>query len=307
LKDFPQARVVDSADEIWSHAADYDLAVIATNNRTHVPLASAAVDAGIAVVIDKPLAASSADARALVAHAGRARVPLSVYHERRWDAEFLTAKRLIAEGKLGEVLRFESRLDRWRPEPKVGAWRELGDAADAGGLLFDLGSHLIDQALLLFGRVTHVYAEVERRRAGVVADDDVFVSLRHACGTLSHLWATSVAAQIGARLRVLGTRGAYVKMSADVQEPALRNGVLPNTPNFGEDPPDRWGTLGAGDAVQRIKTDTGSFKTFYLNAVPWLLNGARPPVDPHDAIKGLEIIEAARRSATTRTVVALDE
>jgi predicted dehydrogenase len=304
-KDFPQARVVSSADEIWAGAAGHDLVVIATSNRSHVPLARAAIDAGLAVVVDKPLAASSADARALVAHARRAGVPLSVYHERRWDAEFLTAKKLIEAGALGQVLRFESRLDRWRPQPKEGAWRELGDPADAGGLLFDLGSHLIDQAMQLFGRVTHVYAEVEKRRARVAVDDDVFISLRHQCGTLSHLWASSVAAQIGMRLRVLGSRAAYVKQTADVQEHALRAGTMPDTPDFGEDPPERWGTLGVGETVQPVKTERGAYKRFYEKAVQWLQEGAPPPVDPNDAIAGLEIIEAAQKSSRERRVVEL--
>jgi predicted dehydrogenase len=304
-KDFPEARVVSSAEEVWAQPREHDLVVVVTNNRSHVPLARTAVEAGIAVVVDKPLAANAADARALVAQAKQAGVPLSVYHERRWDAEFITAKKLIEAGALGQVLRFESRLDRWRPQPKPGAWRELGDLADAGGLLFDLGSHLIDQAMVLFGKVTHVYAEVEKRRAGVAVDDDVFLALRHECGTLSHLWASSVAAQIGARMRVLGSRAAYAKQTADVQEHALRTGARPDTPGFGEDPVDCWGTLSAGENVQPVKTERGAFKCFYESAVPWLRNGAPPPVDPNDAVAGLEIIEAAQKSAAEKRIISL--
>lgn len=304
-RDFPEARVVDSADFLWRHAAEHDLVVIVTANRAHVPLALQAIDAGIAVVVDKPLAASVADARLLVDSAKRSGVPLSVYHERRWDGEFLTAQRLIASGALGKVVRFESRLDRWRPQPKAGAWRELGDAADAGGLLFDLGCHLIDQALLLFGPVSHVYAEVEKQRLAVAVDDDVFLALRHVSGVQSHLWTTSVAAQSGARLRVMGTRAAYVKVSADVQELALRTGTSPGEPGFGEDPELRWGLLGVGEDARPIKTERGDYKRFYANAVGWLKEGAPPPVDPEDAIAGLRIIEAAQRSASTRQTVAL--
>jgi predicted dehydrogenase len=304
-KDFPEARVVSSAEEVWAQPREHDLVVVVTNNRSHVPLARTAVEAGIAVVVDKPLAANAADARALVAQAKQAGVPLSVYHERRWDAEFITAKKLIEAGALGQVLRFESRLDRWRPQPKPGAWRELGDLADAGGLLFDLGSHLIDQAMVLFGKVTHVYAEVEKRRAGVAVDDDVFLALRHECGTLSHLWASSVAAQIGARMRVLGSRAAYAKQTADVQEHALRTGARPDTAGFGEDPVDCWGTLSAGENAQPVKTERGAFKCFYESAVSWLRNGAPPPVDPNDAVAGLEIIEAAQKSAAEKQIISL--
>jgi scyllo-inositol 2-dehydrogenase (NADP+) len=304
-RDFPDAQVLGAAEEVWRRAGEHDLVVIVTANRAHVPLALAAIDAGLAVVVDKPLAANVADARKLVEHAKNKGVPLSVYHERRWDGEFLTAQRLVAEGALGQVLRFESRLDRWRPQPKAGAWRELGDAADAGGLLFDLGSHLIDQALVLFGPVAQVYAEVEKQRTGVAVDDDVFISMRHVSGVLSHLWTTSVAAQPGARLRVMGSRAAYVKMHGDVQELALRSGVLPNTPGFGEDPKERWGLLGAGEDARPIQTAPGDYKQFYARAVTWLREGAPAPVNPDDAVAGLRIIEAAQRSAAERRVVAL--
>lgn len=304
-RDFPQAQVIEAADVLWRNPAEHDLVVVVTANRAHVALAWAAIDAGIPVVVDKPLAPSVADARVLVDHARRTQVPLSVYHERRWDGEFLTAQRLIADGELGQVLRFESRLDRWRPVPKEGAWRELGDPADAGGLLFDLGSHLIDQALVLFGPVSHVYAEVEKRRPGVAVDDDAFLSLRHESGVSSQLWTSSVAAQVGLRLRVLGSRAAYVKAHADVQEQALRSGVLPNTPGFGEDPETRWGLLGAGDEVRPIKTDRGDYGRFYANAVAWLRDGAPAPVDPEDALTGLKIIEAAQHSAQERQVIQL--
>jgi len=306
-KDFPDAAIVDSPQEIWSRALDHELVVIVTSNRSHVPLALAAIDVGIPVVIDKPLAANIADAKALVARAEQAGVPLSVYHERRWDGEFLTARRLIEDGALGEVLRFESRLDRWRPQPRAGAWRELADPTEAGGLLFDLGSHLIDQALLLFGRVTHVYAELECRRAGSAVPDDVFIALRHAQGTLSHLWASAVAAQAGPRLRVMGSRAAYVKNFIDVQEQALRSGILPNAPGFGEDPEAQWGRLGSNDDSRPIKTELGDYKHFYSSAVGWLRNGGPPPVDPNDAIAGLEIIAAAQRSAAEQRVIAVVE
>jgi predicted dehydrogenase len=304
-QDFPDARVVDSADALWANPKEHDLVVITTPNRFHVPLARAAVAARIPVVVDKPMAATAQEARELVAEAKRAGVPLTAYHNRRWDGEMLTAQKLIASGDLGEVVRFESRLDRWRPTPVVDAWRERGAPEEAGGLLYDLGPHLIDQARMLFGTVSHVYAELDRRRPGVAVHDDVFIALRHSNGVHSHLWTSAVAAQVGARMRVLGTHAAYTKQTADVQEAVLRAGGPADAPGFGRDPETNWGMLGAGADVRPIQTEKGDYQRFYALTVPWLREGAPPPVDPMDAIAVLNIIQAAQRSAAEAKVVSL--
>jgi predicted dehydrogenase len=301
--DFPNAQVMDSADALWANPRTHDLVVITTPNSSHVPLARSAIAARIPVVLDKPMAATSQEARDLVAEAQRQGVPLTPYHNRRWDGELLTAQRLIASGELGDVLRFESRLDRWRPGPVPAVWRERGAPAEAGGLLYDLGPHLIDQARLLFGPVLELYAELERRRPGAVVHDDVFIALRHAKGVRSHLWATSMAAQAGPRMRVLGTRAAYVKMDADVQEAALRAGTRADAPGFGDDPEDHWGRVGAGADVRPVKTERGNYARFYAQTVDWLRGNAPPPVDPTDAIAVLDLIEAAQRSAAEATVI----
>lgn len=290
----PGARIVDTTDELFQNRAGIDLVVISTPNRTHVPLALQAIDAGLAVVVDKPLAPSSAEARKLAKEAERRRVLLSTYQNRRWDGDFLTIRRLLAEGALGNVHRFESRFERWRPAPK-GGWRELAAPEEAGGLLFDLGTHLIDQALCLFGPVTDVYAEIDKRRAGAVVDDDVFVALTHASGVRSHIWASVVTAQEGPRFRVLGDRAAYTKFGLDVQEDALRRGERPDAPNWGVEPPERYGLLGVGDDVRRVPTERGNYRAFYAGVVRSLREGAPPPVNVADAIATLEIIERARR------------
>jgi predicted dehydrogenase len=290
-RDYPTAVVVPNADDVWTRAGDFDLAVIATPNRTHVPLANAALEAGLAVVVDKPLAANAEDAQQLIAEARRRNQLLTVFHNRRWDGDFLTLRRLLAQGALGDVWRFESRFERWRPIPRDG-WRESGDTADAGGLLFDLGSHLIDQALVLFGPVDDVYAEIDRRRPGVTVEDDVFVSLRHRSGVRSQLWMSSTAAQSGPRMRASGSRAAYTKYGMDVQEDALRAGARPGHPGFGEDPPDRHGTLGAGDAIDPVATERGAYQEFYTLLARSLRENTPAPVDPGDAVKVLEIIDA---------------
>lgn len=293
----PGVRAVEAAEELWSSPDGIDLVVVASPNRTHLPVALAALAAGLPVVVDKPLAASLADARQLH-EAARARgLLLTVFQNRRWDGDFLTVRRLLAEDALGDVHRFESRFERWRPTPKPG-WRESADAGDAGGLLFDLGSHLIDQALVLFGPVAHVYAELDRRRPGVQVDDDAFVALTHRSGVRSHLWMSVVAAQHGPRLRVLGSRAAYTKFGLDGQENALRAGGRPDAPDWGEEPGDHWGTLDAGEGGGRpVRTEAGAYPRFYAGVVAALRGAAPPPVAVADAIAGLEIIEAAQRAA----------
>ena len=302
--DHPGVRLVDDADALWGQASELDLVVVATPNRTHVPLARAALEAGLPVVVDKPFAPTAAEGEALIHEARRRGLLLTVYHNRRWDGDFITLRRLVAAGSLGTVLRFESRFDRWRPTPK-GNWRERGDPAEAGGILYDLGSHLIDQALVLLGPVTSVYAELDRRREGAEADDDSFLALAHASGARSHLGMSAVAAQTIVRLRVLGSRAAYVKHGLDVQEEALRRGERPDRPGWGDEPAERWGSLGAGDDVHPVPTARGEYPAFYAGVARALREGGPAPVDPEDALAGLRIIEAARRSAATGSVVRL--
>lgn len=296
LDEYPGVRIVQSADALLAHGDDVDLVVISTPNRTHVPLALAAIAAGKAVVVDKPMAPTAADARRLIEEATRRGVLLTVYQNRRWDGDFLTVRRLIADGALGDVHRFESRFERWRPAPK-GGWRERVDPAEAGGLLYDIGSHLIDQALLLFGGVTGVHAELDRRRAGAAVDDDVFVALTHASGVRSHLWASVVSGQSAARFRVLGSKATYTKHGLDVQEDALRSGGRPGGAEWGAEPRERWGRLGAGDDYMTVPTERGAYQEFYAGVVRAMRSGGPPPVDPRDAVASLEIIERARQVA----------
>ncbi|HEU0013434.1 MAG TPA: Gfo/Idh/MocA family oxidoreductase [Longimicrobium sp.] len=301
--DHPGARIADSAERVWERAGELDLVVVASPNRTHVPLAAAALDAGLAVVVDKPLAATAAEARRLVEHARERGRLLTVFQNRRWDGDFLTLRRLVAGGALGAVHRFESRFERWRPQPKSG-WRERADPAEAGGILYDLGSHLVDQALVLFGPAAHVYAELDRRRPGVEVDDDAFVAITHASGVCSHLWMSALAGEHTGRFRVLGDRAAYVKHGMDVQEAALRAGGRPG-PGWGVEPREDCGRLGAGDDWRDVPTEPGAYPAFYAAVAAALRDCTPPPVDPADSVEGLEVIEAARRSAAERAVVAV--
>jgi predicted dehydrogenase len=301
---YPDARIVEGADAIWARADDHDLVIVCSPNVAHVPLATAALEAGSAVVVDKPLAASADDGRALATLAADRGLLLSVFQNRRWDGDFLTVRRLIADDALGTVFRFASRFERWRPQRDDG-WRERGEPGEAGGLLWDLGSHLVDQASQLFGRPTHVYAEVDRRRAGVEVDDDVFVALTHPGGVRSHLWASATAAIGGPRFHVLGARGAFEKHGLDPQEDALAGGASPNDPGYGTEPEGRWGRLSDGTTERAVPTEPGDYAAYYRGIAASLRTGAPPPVDARDAIEGLEVLEGARESSRTGTVVAL--
>ncbi len=304
LHEYPGTEVVQDVKSLWDRAVDHDLVVISTPNRTHVPLALAALSAGLPAVVDKPFAPTAVEARTVIEAARSRRLWVTVYHNRRWDSDYLTLRRLIERDQLGRLLRIESRMERWRPTPK-GGWRERGEREEAGGLLFDLGTHLIDQALQLCGPVAEVYAELNCRRPGMETDDDVFVALTHCNGVRSHLWTNYLAAQPGPCLRVLGDRATFVVQRADSQEPALRSGKRPDSGQWGEEPPEHWGVLCDGAHETPIRSERGAYQSFYAQIVTALINGTDPPVDPEDAVAGLEIIEAARRSAEQRSVKTL--
>jgi predicted dehydrogenase len=300
---FPGARLLADSDALLAAAEDHDLVVVATPNRFHMATAIAALEAGLHVVVDKPVAARSADARRLAATAAERGLVAAAFHNRRWDGDALTVRRLLDEGALGEVLRFESRFERWRPNVDAERWRESARAEDAGGVLFDLGTHLIDQALWLFGPPARVYAEIARRRPGAQVDDDVFLALESPGGPAVHLSMSHVTAQPGPRFRLLGSKGAYVKQGLDVQEAALRAGERPDAPGFGREPRELWGMLGAEGAVEPVETEPGRYLAFYEEMVAAIRDGAPPPVPLSDAIAGLEVIEAARESAERGAVV----
>ncbi len=303
-RDNPGVHVACAVEWVWEHADDHDLVVVTTPNRVHATLAMAALSAGLPVVIDKPFARTTSEAQQVIQMAREKRLAVVPYHNRRWDSEHLTLRRLMDEGALGRISRYEGRLERWRPELK-GGWRDRGAVEEAGGLLYDLGSHLIDQALALFGPVQEVYAELDRRRAGAETDDDVFLALKHANGVRSHLWTSYVAAHRGPRMRVLGERGAFVKQQADRQETALRSGGRPVSPDWGQEPPESWGILTDGAREEPVRSEPGAYQRFYGGLVTTLREGAPPPVAPEDALAGLEIIEAAQQSAVRRSVVVL--
>jgi scyllo-inositol 2-dehydrogenase (NADP+) len=291
--DVPAAALVDDVDELWRRAEEYDVVVVASSNPSHVPLASTALELRKPTVVDKPLAVTAGDADALCRQARALGVPLSVFHNRRWDSDTLAARELIEGGTLGEVVRLESRFTRFRPQV-VDRWRE--DAAAGGGVLLDLGTHLVDQATFLLGPVREVYAEIEVRRRGGRAEDDCFLALRHASGVRSHLWASMAAPVQGPRLLLQGSAAGWSKQDLDGQEDALRTGAAYS------EPPGRW----YDDAGERaLPSPPGRWDRYYAGFAAAVLDGQPVPVAPEDAVAGLRVLEAARTSAIEKATSVL--
>ena len=279
----PGVRVVPSLDELLD---GIDVLVVATPNSSHVEIALAGVKRGLHVVVDKPMAVTAADARRL-AETGGALV--TVFHNRRWDGDFLTVTRLVRDGVLGAVTRFESRFERFRPEIKEG-WREGGDPAEGGGVLLDLGPHVVDQAIQLFGPPESIYGEAMTRRPAARVDDDSFVALHHAGGVISHLYMSAIAPLHGPRFRVSGMAAGFASNGLDPQEDQLKAGMRPGDPGFGEAPPGRI----AGTSEEPMPIARGDYAAFYSGVRDWARAEAPSPVDPWDAVRVMEVLEAAR-------------
>ena len=301
---YPGTKVVGTIDELLASTPKLELIAISSPNASHYPLAKAALEAGRNVVVDKPFAVTAAQARELAGIAKAKGVKAMPFQNRRWDGDFLTVRKLIAEEKLGQVFRFESRFDRWRGEPKAG-WMRADWAERAENIVHDIGTHLIDQALVLFGDVTHVYAELTPRRAGVVSFDDAFIALTHANGVSSHLYMSASAGQAGPRISVFGGKGAYLKYGLDVQEDSLRGGMRPTDPMYGAEPSEKWGSLVGPSVNETVPTVAGAYPSFYAAVARAIRENAAPPVPVADVVRGLEIIEAAFASHSRKQVVAL--
>jgi predicted dehydrogenase len=278
-------------------SAGAEAVAISTPAATHVTLTQQVLRLGLAVVCDKPFAPDAEAARATVRLAEQLEVPITVYQNRRWDSDFLTVRELLSQGALGTLTVFESRFERFRPES--------GPSPAGGGTLLDFGSHLVDQALVLSGPVTGVYAEMHYRADPDGLDDEVFIALAHEGGVRSHLWGSWRQGSPGPRFRVAGTKGAYVIQDVDGQEAQLRSGGSPaiSGDQWGTEPPERWGHLLRGDVSEPVPSARGSWDLFYP-AFAAAVRGERPvPVDPWDAVATAAVLDAARASARIAQVV----
>jgi predicted dehydrogenase len=287
---YPQARVVPTPEAMFALAGDLDLVILGTPPHTHFGLAATAIAHGLHVVVDKPFVPTSAQGEELIALAADGGVQLTVFQNRRWDADFLTLQKLVGQHVRGEVRTLESRFEWWRPEG-FGNWRDRVSLAEGGGILHDLGAHLIDQAVQLFGPVEKSYGETANHGHPEGADTEAFVSLLHESGVRSRLWMNGMAAQVGPRFHVLGSEAGYTKWGLDGQEPALAAGMTPSDSAYGVDAQESWGLLGVDGAAVPVPAEKGAYPEFYAELAAALRGEGPLPVDPTDPLEVLKVIE----------------
>lgn len=290
--DNPGCVVVNDMAELL--AAAPDLVIIASPTGFHADHVRAAISEGIPVVCDKPLGVNAQQVREVIDMAQRRDTPLTVFHNRRWDPEQLTLASVLESGQLGKVHRFERRWERWRPEPRE-RWKETASPEEGGGLLLDLGSHLVDSAVQLFGPVASVFAQL--RSLTTTPEDDVFLVLQHDGGVQSVLWASSLSGAPGPRTRVLGDAGAYLVGPYEDEPTAF--------PELVNKDPDQLGWLYHGADREPVARAAGGHDDFYPAVRSWLAGEGPIPVDPLDALHTAEVLDAARRSAASGEVVRL--
>jgi len=287
----PDVEVVSDPKVLAAHP-DIDLVVIASPNETHAPLAELAMRAGRNVVVDKPFTITVEEARHLAAVARENDVLLSVFQNRRWDGDFLTVQDAIRQDLTGRVVLFESRIDRYRPDVR-DRWREV--PGPGAGLLYDLGPHLIDQTLLLFGIPDSVQATLAKQRRGAKTDDFFHLVLRYG-EMVATLGAGSLVSGGSPRFSVHGERASLVKQKPDIQEDQLRTGVVPGAPDWGLDPDDAVLYEGATGEARAMKAGRGDQRGYYVALREALHGGAPNPVPPEQGATVMAIIEAALRS-----------
>jgi len=275
-----------------------DLVVVASPNRTHFPIAKSALEAGRHVVVDKPFTVTLEEADELIALAEERQCVLSVFHNRRWDSDYLTVRDILP--RLGEIMLFEAHWDRFRPQIKPG-WREQPEPG--GGVFSDLGPHLIDQALQLFGMPEAVSADIAVQRPAAAVDDYFDVTLHYDTKRVC-LRCSSLIAAPRPRFAVHGTRGSYVKNGLDPQEAQLKAGLNPRDASFGIDPIDGLFVAAEGRA-EPIPTRQGNYLAFYDAIAAAILDGAPPPVTAREARDGLALISLARRAADEGRTLAV--
>ena len=308
-KRYPKVRVARTLEELLSDET-IRLCVVATPNDSHFQLTRDCLLAGRDVLVDKPFTPTMAEAEQLCKFAAERGRLLTVYQDRRWDGAFMTVRKLITSGALGEIAEYEARFDRFRLEAKPGAWRERADQA-APGVLWDLGPHLLDGALVLFGKPNAITAAAIRQRATSEVDDAFDVWMEYP-RLRARLRASIVAYAPGHHLLVHGTKGSFVKFGMDPQEEILRSEDYPDGhdwgANWGEDPEAQWGTLSlVGQASRKLKTERGDYRGFYANVRDAILGKAKLDVTPEQALRTMRAILLAHRSSREGRTVRWDE
>ncbi|WP_165716147.1 oxidoreductase [Enterobacter hormaechei] len=299
-RDLPNVLVVATPEEAIQHP-DIDLVVIASPNATHAPLATLALNAGKHVVVDKPFTLDMQEARDLIALAQEKQRLLSVFHNRRWDSDFLGIKQVIEQGSIGKVKHFESHIDRFRPEVRV-RWREQN--VPGSGLWFDLGPHMIDQTLQLFGLPLSVQGNIATLRDGAEINDWAHVVLNYPEHKVVLHCSMLVAGGV-ARFTVHGDKASVVKARIDQQEAQLLAGVIPGSESWGEDS-DAMVLFNAQGEASAISAPKGDQRQYYINVRDALNGKIDNPVHPVEALAVMAVLEAAVKSSETGTTQELD-
>ena len=289
LEDFPDTKVVTTMQELLSN--NLDLVVVASANLAHAEQATAALKAGIPVVVDKPMGRNLVETKSIVELSDSLGVPVATFFNRRWDSDSLTIKKVLASGVLGQIHRMDSRFERFRPDVNKDSWRENMSAEDGGGQLLDLQPHLISTAIDWFGRCELVTATVRSIRGAT--DDDSVLVLRHDSGVMSYLSASAVVGAPGPRIRILGSKGALVINDLDPQEALLRAGKFPAGGIWSE-PTTSVAHIHRGNEVEEIQGIAGNYAMFYTAVASAISNGTAWPVSNDDALLVASIIDQAR-------------
>ncbi|MDQ5964943.1 MAG: Gfo/Idh/MocA family oxidoreductase [Cyanobacteriota bacterium erpe_2018_sw_39hr_WHONDRS-SW48-000098_B_bin.30] len=289
---YQEAVIYESLDKLLAERSDIDLIVLTTPNSTHHKLAIQALQAGINVVVDKPFAVTTLEADEMLKVASEQNKIICPYQNRRFDSDFLTLKKVIKEGAVGKIMRLESRIERYRRLPKAGGWRETTSAQDGGGVLYDLGSHLIDQVVHLFGAPQRLsYARLEQMR-GLGTSDDATLILDYNDFCV-HIHASMICASGGPRFRLLGLDGAYLKELGDIQEDQLRAGLSPTSTDFGKEPQSSYGKLFRQDSSEAVISEQGNWLAYYQQIAQAIKGEAPPPVSKSEILTTIKIIEQA--------------
>ncbi|CAN5845576.1 oxidoreductase [soil metagenome] len=297
---YPGAVLVSDAISAIRHPG-VDLVVVATPNDTHAALAEAALEAGKHVVVDKPFTITAAEARALTAAAAAAGRVLSVFQNRRWDSDFLGIRREVVAGRIGEVVEVRSEMSRHRPTIR-DRWRER--AGPGSGVWYDLGPHLIDQALLLLGPPDSLYADLQVQRTGGEAVDWFHAVLGYASARVI-LSSSMLAAESPARFLVRGTKGSLIKRHGDVQEEQLARGLEPGSPGWGRDPDPLVFVAGEEESPAELPAPAGDYLEYYAAIRDAVRRDGEPPVTPAQAVEVMDLIEAGIRSSAEGRMVGL--
>jgi predicted dehydrogenase len=304
---YPWVRTARAIDELLADQ-ELELIIITSPNETHFPYAKMAMEAGKHVVIEKPFTNTSAEAKQLIAVSKATGKICAVYHNRRYVADFLTMKQIIEKKLLGELHEFEAHYDRYRPDPRTyGLWREK--PLPGSGVFYDLGSHLVDQALQLFGTPQYIIADIRKQKSYSVVDDYFDVRLDY--GFLKVLLKSGMLVrEMGPRYMMHGTRGSYIKYGEDPQEELLKAGQLPVGPEWGKEPESQYGLIHTeidGMVVREVYPSVqGGFGGFYKNLYASIREGAALREKPEDGYKVIRMIELAFESSESKCRVEVD-